>query len=305
MRWLVLGGRGQLGAEFAGLIPVGDLLTWDRGRLDVTDATAVEEIADIDVDVVVNCAAWTAVDAAEADPWGAEAVNHLGARFVAEAVGRNAVNPALIHLSTDYVFGDPPAGAERTPWPEDAQGDPRSAYGRSKWRGEQAVRSVLRRRAAIVRTAWLYGEHGPNFVRTMVARAHARAPVSVVRDQWGQPTWARDVAERVVALGERLVDGRAPFGTYHATNAGETTWWEFAGWIFGLTGADPGLVAPMTSEALARPAPRPTWSVLGQAAWSGAGFAPMRPWREALVEALPGIDPDRLAGRHRPPDGDP
>lgn len=233
--------------------------------------------------LVINAAAWTDVDGAESQEGRARAANAEGVAVLAQAC--RDVGARLVHVSTDYVFGgDRP---DRRPWAESDPLHPQGAYARTKAEGEQAVREILSENGTIVRTAWLYSGHGRNFVRTMLDKAVAGEPVSVVRDQWGQPTWARDVATRILALGERLLDGRAPAGTYHATNAGQTTWWEFARWIYSLAGADPGLVAPMESAALDRPAPRPAWSVLGHEAWADAGLPPLRPWREALVSAMP------------------
>ena len=233
--------------------------------------------------LVINAAAWTDVDGAERQEARARAVNAEGVAALAETCLE--VGAHLVHVSTDYVFGG--ERLDRQPWSELDQLQPQGAYARTKAEGEQAVRAILPERGTIVRTAWLYSGHGRNFVRTMRNKAVAGEPVSVVRDQWGQPTWARDVAARILALGECLLDGRAPAGIYHATNSGETTWWEFARWIYSLAGANPGLVAPMDSSDLDRPAPRPAWSVLGHEAWADTGLSPLRPWREALVSAMP------------------
>jgi dTDP-4-dehydrorhamnose reductase len=241
--------------------------------------------------LVINAAAWTDVDGAESQEGRARVVNAEGVAALAEACWD--VGAHLVHVSTDYVFGG--ERLDRVPWAESDPLHPQGAYARTKAEGEQAVRAILPERGTIVRTAWLYSGHGRNFVRTMLDKAVAGEPVSVVRDQWGQPTWARDVATRILALGERLRDGRARAGIYHATNSGQTTWWEFARWIYSLAEANPGLVAPMDSSDLDRPAPRPAWSVLGHAAWADAGLPPLRPWREALVSAMPdfGVGPTR------------
>lgn len=236
--------------------------------------------------LVINAAAWTDVDGAESNEAQARQVNADGVAQLAEACRDSGAR--LIHVSTDYVFGG--QRSDRTPWAEVDPLDPQCVYARTKAAGEQAVREILTDSGAVVRTAWLYSSHGRNFARTMLAKAQSGEQVRVVRDQWGQPTWARDVAHRIIELGARLLDGRAPAGTYHATNSGEATWWEFARWIYSLAGADPGLVAPMTSDELDRPAPRPAWSVLGHDRWAQAGLPAMRPWREALVAAMPVIE---------------
>jgi len=288
--WVVLGPSGQLGRELLGapspqgvrLRPVG------RAELDFARPDGISVfIGEARPALVINAAAWTDVDGAEAHEAQARQVNADGVARLAEACRAGGVH--LIHVSTDYVFGG--QRSDRRPWAEDDPLDPQCAYARTKAAGEQAVREILPDTGAVVRTAWLYSSHGRNFVRTMLAKAQAGEQVRVVRDQWGQPTWARDVARRLVELGAGLLDGRAPAGNYHATNSGEATWWEFARWIYSLAGADPGLVAPIASDALDRPAPRPGWSVLGHDRWAGAGLAPMRAWREALVEALPSINP--------------
>lgn len=283
--WLVFGPKGQLGRELlGGPPPVSGLLRpisraeADFERPESLRATVVKARPSL----VINAAAWTDVDGAESQEVRARAVNGEGVAALAEAC--RDVGAHLLHVSTDYVFGGD--SADRKPWAESDPLHPQGVYARTKAEGEKAVREILPERGTIVRTAWLYSGHGRNFVRTMVDKAVAGDPVSVVRDQWGQPTWARDVAARILSVGERLLDGRAPAGIYHATNAGQTTWWEFARWIFSLAGADPGLVAPMDSSALDRPAPRPAWSVLGHAAWADAGLPPLRPWREALVSAM-------------------
>lgn len=286
----MIGSTGQLGRELLGYpAPEGVVLrAIPRSELDLARPDTVGGVVSgRPPALIINAAAWTDVDGADAREAEARQVNSDGVAALAEAC-RDA-GAHLIHVSTDYVFGG--ERYDRRPWREDDPRDPQGAYARTKAAGEEAVAEVIPDLGAIVRTAWLYSGHGRNFVRTMLAKAREGAPVRVVRDQWGQPTWARDVAAHVVALGVRLLDGRAPAGTYHATNSGETTWWEFARWVYSLAGADPGLVAPMGSEELDRPAPRPAWSVLGHEAWGQAGLAPMRPWREALVAALPTIDP--------------
>ena len=284
--WLVLGSTGQLGRELLNCrLPEGvTLRTVPRSEADFERPDSLRTtVAGLRPSLVINAAAWTDVDGAESQGARARAVNADGVAALADAC--RDVGAHLIHVSTDYVFGgDRP---DRQPWSESDPLHPQGVYAHTKAEGERAVRAILPEHGTIVRTAWLYSDHGRNFVRTMLDKAVAGEPVSVVRDQWGQPTWARDVASRLVALGERLLDGRAPAGTYHATNAGQATWWEFARWIYSLAGANPGLVAPMDSRELDRPAPRPAWSVLGHEAWADAGLQPLRPWREALVSAMP------------------
>jgi dTDP-4-dehydrorhamnose reductase len=247
----------------------------DRDALDITDAAAVRR-AVAGHDVVVNCAGWTAVDDAEADEAAAYAVNALGPAHLARACA--ASGAGMVHVSTDYVF----SGDASLPYAEDAEPGPRSAYGRTKLAGEWAVRAELGDAAWILRTAWLYGDGGTNFVATVRRLMVERDTIDVVDDQHGQPTSAADLAHRIV----ELVEVGAPGGIYHATNAGGTTWCGLARRVFERCGADPARVHPSTTELFPRPAPRPAWSVLGHAGWARAGLAPMRPWAEALDDYL-------------------
>jgi dTDP-4-dehydrorhamnose reductase len=186
-----------------------------------------------------------------------------------------------VQVSTDYVF----AGDASRPYAEDDVPAPRCAYGRTKLAGERAVLDGLPCAGYVVRTAWLYGAHGPNFVRTMIALESQRPAIDVVDDQQGQPTWTADVARQIIAL----VHSMAAPGIYHATSSGQTTWFGFAREIFGLLGADPSRVRPIPSSALSRPAPRPAFSVLGHSAWAVPNIQPIGEWRTALHRALPGI----------------
>jgi dTDP-4-dehydrorhamnose reductase len=184
-----------------------------------------------------------------------------------------------VQVSTDYVF----AGDAGRPYAEDDVPAPRTAYGRTKLAGEWAVLDRLPSSGYVVRTAWLYGVHGPSFVRTMIKLEDQRPTVDVVDDQHGQPTWTVDVASQVIAL----VRSTAAPGIYHATSSGQTTWFGLAREIFGLLGADPARVRPIPSSALSRPAPRPANSVLGHDAWAGPRVRPIGEWRTALQRALP------------------
>jgi dTDP-4-dehydrorhamnose reductase len=248
-----------------------DLVT--RADLDITDASAVKRAVAGRV-AVINAAAYTAVDEAEANEAVAREINDHGAMNVARACADAGAR--LVHVSTDYVFN----GLAASPYPEDAITDPRSAYGRSKLDGEIAVRSAHPNGATVVRTAWLYGAGGPSFVSTMLAKARAGDPVRVVIDQIGQPTWTRDLAGRI-----RLLLEVAP-GTYHATNSGACSWWDLAVAIYEEVGAPTVLVGQTTSDEFVRPAPRPAYSVLGDDAAQSAGLPEMPPWREALAKAL-------------------
>ncbi len=282
--WLVTGAGGMLGQDvLAHLVAAGDdAVGLDRRSLDITDAARVRAaVREHRPDVVVNCAAWTAVDDAETHQLDALQVNGDGARNVAEACAR--AGASMLHVSTDYVF----AGTATVPYGEDDPTDPLNAYGRTKLAGEAAVRATLPEDGYVIRTAWLYGAGGPNFVRTMIALERTKETVDVVDDQRGQPTWTSDLAAHLVRLGRAAVAGAAPAGIYHGTSTGEATWFDLARETFRLVGADPARVRPTTSEAYVRPAARPSFSVLGHDGWRRAGLTPIRDWRAALAEAVP------------------
>jgi dTDP-4-dehydrorhamnose reductase len=271
-QWLLVGGHGMLGRDVRTALHDRRVAVPSPDELDIRDTGACDAWVR-GRDVVVNCAAWTAVDAAESDEAAAFDVNARGAANLARACAR--AGAWLVHVSTDYVF----AGDGTRPYREDDPPAPRSAYGRTKAAGEWAVQALLPGRHHLVRTAWLYGGHGPSFVHTMMRLARQdERPVEVVDDQHGQPTWSRDVADRIVAL----VTSTAPAGTYHATSRGEATWYELAREVFSHVGADPERVRPVGTDAVPRPAPRPRWSVLGHGAWAAAGLDPIGDWAGRL-----------------------
>lgn len=250
-----------------------DVTPLTREQLDVTDAKAALR-ALVGADVVVNCAGWTAVDDAEASESDAFSTNALGAACVARAAA--AAGARLIHISTDYVF----SGENRQPFSEDALVRPQSAYGRTKAAGEWAVQ-VESSDTLLLRTAWLYGRHGPCFPRTITRLVAERGAVSVVDDQIGQPTWTRDVAE----LALTLIRARVAAGTYHATSSGRVSWYGFAKAVLNDAGYDPSVLSPTTTAAFSRPAARPAWSVLGHGTLRDAGVAPIADWRERWKQA--------------------
>jgi len=279
-RWLVTGASGMLGQDLTALLRSSgaDVTALDRRQLDITDsAGTAAAVASTGPDIVVNCAAWTAVDEAEAHEEEALAVNGHGAANLAAACASTGAR--LVLPSTDYVFSGTRA---TTPYAEDDPTGPRTAYGRTKLAGEQAVLRLLPDAGYVLRTAWLYGAHGPNFVRTMIRLEAARDTVAVVDDQHGQPTWTADVARQILLL----ADTGAKPGIYHATSTGQTTWLGLARAVFALLGADPGRVTPTSSAELARPAPRPAYSVLGHGASDRAGLPPLPRWHDSLKRAF-------------------
>jgi dTDP-4-dehydrorhamnose reductase len=279
--WLVTGAGGMLGRELVAVLAArgAAVAAPRRAELDITDPAAVAA-AVAGRDLVVNAAAWTDVDGAETAEDAATAVNGTAVAGLAAACAR--AGAALVHVSTDYVF----PGTAGRPYAEDAPTAPINAYGRSKLAGERAIRAVLPERGFVVRTAWLYGAGGPNFVATMLRLARERDTVDVVDDQLGQPTWSYALADRLVALGQAALAGAAPAGVYHGTASGQTTWYGLAREVFARAGLDPDRVRPTTSERFVRPAKRPAYSVLGHGRWAAAGLPPMAGWREMLAAAL-------------------
>ena len=270
MRVLVTGAGGQVGRELVEAFTGHDVAAFDHARLDVGDRDAVlQALGAVRPDAVVHAAAWTAVDACEADPDRALRVNALGTRHVAE--GARLVGARVCYLSSDYVF---PGTATRpyTEW--DAVG-PASVYGRSKLGGE----AELDPGSTVVRTSWVFGRHGANVVKTVLRLATERDELAFVDDQHGCPTDASDLASTV----RRLVVARLP-GTFHVTNQGATTWYRFARDVLRAAGLDPARVRPVTTPELVppRPAPRPAWSVLDNAALRLSGLPLLADHHEPL-----------------------
>lgn len=296
---LVPGGRGQLGSEISRILGGrADALVHAPGsaEFDITDGHfvtgAVGSFAESARSagcrpVVINAAAHTDVDGAESDSRTAGRINAEGPSALAAAC--EASGAPLVHVSTDYVF--PGDGSE--PYEPDDVVDPRTVYGRTKLDGERAVLDSGAR-AWVVRTSWVYGGFGANFVKTVVRLASQRALLSVVDDQVGGPTWAGDLAGGLLELGGRVVRGDGPRrSVLHCANSGSVSWHGFARAVFTELGADPERVQACTSAEFPRPAPRPAYSVLSGRAWREAGLSPPRPWREALSAAF-ASDGDRF-----------
>jgi dTDP-4-dehydrorhamnose reductase len=276
--WLVTGAAGQLGSDVIDVLRAygEEVAAYGRNDLDITDRVMVRAtMRMVEPSIVINCAAYTAVDAAETDEDRALEINAHGPAILAEECAGTGAR--LLQVSTDYVF----AGDASAPYGEATRPAPRSAYGRTKAAGEQAV-LTSGADAFVVRTAWLYGQVGSNFVKTMARLATERETVSVVDDQIGAPTWTLHLARGLVALG--IAD--VPAGIWHCTNAGEASWYVFARAIFAELGLDPARVEPTTSADFVRPAPRPAYSVLSTEKWQRAGLPELPHWRDALHEAF-------------------
>ncbi|AEF42253.1 dTDP-4-dehydrorhamnose reductase [Hoyosella subflava] len=280
MRILVTGARGQVGQQIVrrGAATGLEVVGMSSTELDITVESSVHSaLTEVRPNVVINCAAYTAVDKAELDFQRAADVNGRGARNIATAC--HTTEAHLIHVSTDYVFG----GDASEPYEIDAPKNPKTVYGRTKLDGEGAVRAVAPS-AQIVRTAWVFTGTGSDFVATMHRLESERQFIDVVDDQVGSPTYAADLADGLLRLASTAQSRTVT--TLHAANSGTATWYQLARAVFEEIGADPDRIRPCTTEEFPRPAPRPRYSVLSDRAWRAAGLEPLRPWRDALHAAL-------------------
>ncbi|HEL0563848.1 TPA: dTDP-4-dehydrorhamnose reductase [Streptococcus equi subsp. zooepidemicus] len=272
---LITGSNGQLGTELRYLLDERsvDYVAVDVAEMDITNATKVEEVfAQVKPSLVYHCAAYTAVDAAEEEGKALnEAINVAGTEHIAKACGRYGAT--LVYISTDYVFdGQKPAGQE---WLETDTPDPQTAYGRAKRLGELAVERYTKQ-FYIIRTAWVFGHYGKNFVFTMQNLAKTHSRLTVVNDQHGRPTWTRTLAEFMC----HLADNRKPYGYYHLSNDAkeDTTWYDFAREILKETGVE---VVPVDSSAFPAKAKRPFNSTMNLDKAKATGFV-IPTWQEAL-----------------------
>ena len=295
MNVLVTGGCGQLGMSlrhaFQGDAPVilseaknlhaiyADVVDApDTVLLDITDLAAVRSmVASEGVDVIVNCAGYTNVDAAESHADAAELLNAKAVENL--AVAMKEVGGLLVHISTDYVFGS----KYNTPIPEDAVPAPESVYGQSKWHGEEAIRRVGCR-SVIIRTAWLYSEFGKNFVKTMLRLTAEKPSLKVVFDQVGTPTYAGDLAQAIVRLLE--IAGQAGNDTYHFTNEGVTSWYDFAKTIAEYAGHTACDIQPCHSDEFPSPVHRPAYSVLDKTKIKETFGLRIPYWTDSLKKCL-------------------
>lgn len=287
MRVLVTGKNGQLGWELTRLQPEGtELQAFDSSELDITDSSSVSSIINqFQPDVVINAAAYTAVDKAESDQDSAYAVNETGVANLAKAC--KVVSAKLIHVSTDFVFGS----TKNTPYdPKDAT-DPLGVYGASKLAGEQQALTELGDEVSIVRTAWVYSAHGNNFVKTMLRLMKEKEQLGVVSDQVGTPTSAMNLASALWKLAARMQSGEATLPVYHWTDLGTASWYDFAVAIqdealrLGLLEKEIP-VNPIFSSQYPTPAKRPSYSVLNTAALREDLDTAGLHWRKALISML-------------------
>ena len=275
MKILITGSNGMLGHDLIKVLEKNnDLILTTSKTLDITDKEQVMKfIGDSKPDIVINSAAYTDVDGCEENPDLAYSVNGEGVRNLALAC--KEVDCGLVHVSTDYVFD----GSARDPIAEDGELGPISVYGKSKLEGEQAILEILDK-YFIVRTAWLYGINGKNFPKTMLELAKSHSEITVVYDEVGTPTYTPDLAYGISQLIET-----DKYGIYHLTNSGSCSWCEFSRLIFEIAGKDVKVI-PVTASEFARPAPRPSYSVLENKNWKDNGFKPLRNYKEAIKEYI-------------------
>ena len=282
MRALITGANGQVGRSLASEAPGGtELLTCSHQDLDIADAAAVSHyVSQHKPDVIINTAAYTAVDRAESEPDRARRINADGPRYLAEAARSSGAR--LIHLSTDFVFD----GAASVPYSPEAVPNPLNVYGATKLAGERAALETLAGRCVVLRTAWVYAAVGSNFVRTMLRVMKANGSARVVADQVGTPTAARALAATLW----QIVAKPEISGIHHWTDAGTASWYDFAvavaeeGALLGLVGADVA-VTPIATTDYPTPARRPSYSVLDKTSLTSRGFVQLH-WRKQLRSVL-------------------
>jgi dTDP-4-dehydrorhamnose reductase len=289
MRVLLFGKNGQVGSHLQAVLePFGEVIAFGRSDVDLSDSGAVAQaVRDARPHVVINAAAYTAVDRAESEPELAEAVNAEAPGAMARAAA--ASGALLVHYSTDYVFD----GRASQPYTEEAPTNPLGAYGRTKLAGERAV-TAAGGPHLVFRTAWVYSLHGHNFLKTMLRLGGERDELRIVDDQRGSPTYAGAIADATAAV-LRVVDNRGGLpaehaGVYHMTCSGEVSWCGFAREIFRRAGVSGVHVTPITTADYPTPAARPAYSVLSNAKLQRVFGIELPPWQEALTRCLAGRD---------------
>jgi len=277
--WLVVGANGQLGRCMTELLEEQSITYVAMGhhQLDITDSALIRNVLEeYKPTIVLNAAAWTAVDDAEEHEEDALMVNGQGPMNLASS--SSLIGARMIHISTDYVFN----GQAKTPYTVNSLTEPLNAYGRTKLAGEKAVLEAANNNNCVVRTAWLYSEHGKNFAKTMTIRAMREEPVRVVNDQLGQPTSAHDVAQLIFEISQLE---KMP-SIVHGTNAGQATWFQFAQEIYSQLGADVALVSSVDTSAFPTVAKRPAYSVLDHADFASRGLKPLQNWKDGITDSI-------------------
>jgi len=281
-RILLIGGSGILGSEVLRQLQIEnmDFVAPTSSNLDIREKDLIEKLVlDFRPSWIVNCAAWTDVDGAEESFDAALELNERVVRNIAGAAKQ--ISCKIVHISTDYVFN----GESSAPHVETAQVNPINKYGESKLRGERALLEVIPKDGYVIRTAWLYGIHGKNFVKTISIKASRNESVRVVDDQVGSPTSARDLAEAIIAI----IDKPPAVGIYNFSNSGSCSWFDFARTIYKDIGANPELVEPIQSSSLKFKANRPKYSLLNKEKWESTGLTSIPDWKNSLRTLRPEI----------------
>jgi len=283
MKILITGAQGQLGRSLQEVFRSRGVnyMAFTRKELDITNLSQVREtIIKSRVDVIVNTAAYTNVEQAEIDPLNAFSINELGAGNL--AIAARECKSSLIHFSTDYVF----SGLRNTPWKVDSEAKPLSVYGKSKLAGERIVTRENPDSSIIIRTAWLYSPYGKNFFKTILSKAiRENGSISVIDDQLGQPTNAKDLAIQVASI----IENRTKVGIFHITNSGIATWFDFAVEIFKLNGCDIDRVKPIPSSEFQNKAERPSYSALDNSKIIKSSLVAMPAWQDSVKKSFPDI----------------
>jgi len=278
-RILVIGAKGMLGRDLVETLrtsfPGDEITGWDVEEIDIQEErSTVTRIKNLEPGVIVNVAAYTDVDGCELNEKKAFAINAEGVKHV--ALGAVRCGAKVVTLSTDYIFD----GKKGSPYVEEDPPNPLNVYGRSKWKGEQYVQE-LAKDPLIIRTQWLYGKHGKNFVASILRQAREKASLSVVNDQIGSPTYTVDLSHAIALLIERKARG-----IFHVANNDSCTWYHYARRILELSGIEGAKVVPVSSKELAYPAVRPAYSVLDTQKLKREAGLTLRPWTEALKDYL-------------------
>ena len=275
MKILIAGSNGMLGHDLQEVLKnKHELILTTSKTLDITDKNhTIDFILNNKPDIVINSAAYTNVDGCEENQDLAYSVNGQGPKNL--AIACSELDIPLVHISTDYVFN----GKNNRPWVEDDEIGPISVYGKSKLQGEINIRENLDK-FFIIRTAWLYGINGGNFPKTMLELAKTHPEITVVTDEVGCPTYTLDLAKAIAELIESDY-----YGIYHITNSGSCSWFDFAEYIFKIANFDIKVI-PVTASEFARPAPRPSYSVLENKKWLENGFKPLRNYKEAIKDYI-------------------
>ena len=286
---LVTGSNGQLGSEIKELVNEGATLSGqestffftDREALDITNFHAMEEFIDTnEIDIIINCAAYTAVDKAESDEYNADAINHVAVKDMAKLSKEKGLK--LIHISTDYVFN----GKNYMPYKEDDATAPNGVYGQTKLDGENAILEIAPKGAIIIRTSWVYSTYGANFVKTMLRLGKERQELGVIYDQVGTPTYARDLAQAILdILSHPELDSRAAVQIYHYSNEGVLSWYDFAKEIMRMAKLT-CQVNPIETKEYPTPAVRPHYSLLNKAKIKKEFNITIPYWKDSLDDCL-------------------